>query len=98
MTLEELKLHMRITHSMEDDLIKTYKTWAEEDIKESVTSSENRNNEFFENNAIYDRAVTLLTAYFYESRYAYSDVEFISMPDGVLSAIQKLRGAYHEKT
>ncbi|WP_239724555.1 head-tail connector protein [Mammaliicoccus sp. A-M4] len=96
MELETLKLHLRITHSGEDELLKEYKSWAEDDIKDSVSTSPTRNDEFFENNSHYKKAVAMLTAFYFENRLAYSDVAQVSMPDSVLSAIQKMRGAYHE--
>ena len=98
MELETLKLHLRITHSVEDELLEVYKGWAEDEVKDSVSTSNTRNNEFFENNKHYQRAVALLTAFYYENRIAYSETTQVSMPDGVLSAIQKLRGAYDEQT
>lgn len=97
MELSTLKLHLRITHSVEDELLDIYKGWAEDEVKDSVSTSPTLNNEFFENNKHYERAVALLTAFYYENRVAYSDTSQVSMPDGVLSAIQKMRGEYHEQ-
>ncbi|MEB6233837.1 head-tail connector protein [Mammaliicoccus sciuri] len=97
MELSTLKLHLRITHSVEDELLEIYKGWAEDEVKDSVSTSSTRNNEFFENSKHYQRAVALLTAFYYENRVAYSDMSQVSMPDGVLSAIQKMRGEYHEQ-
>lgn len=97
MTLNELKLHLRITHKMEDELLKVYKSWAEDEIKDSVSTSSKRDETFFEDNKIFERAVVLLTSYYYQNRIAYDDVTYNAMPDGVLGAIQKLRGSYHDK-
>ncbi|EHL7209599.1 phage gp6-like head-tail connector protein, partial [Staphylococcus pseudintermedius] len=36
MNLDTLKLHLRITHNLEDNLIEMYKEWAESEIKDSV--------------------------------------------------------------
>jgi uncharacterized phage protein (predicted DNA packaging) len=95
MDLKALKLHMRVTHNMEDTLIAMYQEWAESEIKDSVYPDDaTRNEEFFKDNKIFDRAVFLLTAFYYESRYAYTDVEYKAMPVGVMNSIQKLRGAY----
>lgn len=91
-----LKKHLRITHSMDDDLLLEYKTWAEAEIKDSVSTSSTRNELFFEDNNIFNRAVALLTGHYYENRVAYTDVQSFSVDDAVLSAIQKLRGAYYE--
>jgi uncharacterized phage protein (predicted DNA packaging) len=94
MTLEQLKIHLRITHSMEDDLLSIYKGFAEAEIKDSVSTSPNRDESFFQDNPIYDRAVALLTAHYYENRIAYSDVQTYELSDATTSAIQKLRGSY----
>ena len=98
MELENLKLHLRITHSFEDELLEEYKSWAEDEVMDSVSTSSTRDDEFFKNNRHFNRAVTLLTGFYYENRLAYSDINQISVPDGVLSAIQKLRGAYGEQS
>lgn len=94
MTLEQLKLHMKVTSSFEDDVIKEYQLWAIDEIKDSVSTSPNRNESFFENNKIFDRAVVLLTTHYYENRVAYSDIQTYEVNDATTSAIQKLRGAY----
>ncbi|EGQ3068536.1 hypothetical protein I0P04_001889 [Staphylococcus pseudintermedius] len=95
MNLDTLKLHLRVTHNLEDNLIEMYKEWAESEIKDSVyPDNETRKDEFFYNNVIFDRAVYLLTAFYYESRYAYSDIDYKATPSGVMNAIHKLRSAY----
>ncbi|WP_323702021.1 head-tail connector protein [Staphylococcus nepalensis] len=95
MDLEALKVHMHVTHNMEDDNIKRYMEWAESDIKDAVYPDNSmRDEEFFENNKVYERALFLLTKYYFEIRIAYSDTQYAAVPNGVLGAIQKLRGAY----
>lgn len=95
MDLKQLKLHMHVTHDMEDALITMYKEWAESEIKDSVYPDvEARDESFFEDNKVFERGVFLLTAHYFENRYAYSDVDYNACPDGVTGAIQKLRGAY----
>ncbi|WP_337227955.1 head-tail connector protein [Staphylococcus succinus] len=95
MDLATLKLHLHVTHNSEDDLIASYQEWAEAEIKDSVYPDDlTRDNAFFDNSKIFERAVVLLTAFYFENRLGYTDVKYISSPDGVTSAIQKLRGAY----
>lgn len=95
MDLATLKLHMHVTHNMEDTLITTYQEWAESEIKDSVYPDDlTRNNAFFDNSKIFERAVVLLTSYYYENRLAHTETDYREAPDGVTSAIQKLRGAY----
>jgi len=95
MDIEQLKLHMHVTHSMEDPLIEMYKDWAESEIKDSVYPDDGtRDDSYFEENKIFERGVFLLTSHYFQNRYAYSDIDFKSCPDGVLGTIQKLRGGY----
>lgn len=96
MELELLKKHLKIFHDSEDELILEYYEWSKDEIKDSVSTSSTRNESFFEDNKIFERAVVMLTAHFYEQRVAYSDIQSIEVNDSTTSAIQKLRGAYHE--
>ncbi|OIJ29045.1 head-tail connector protein [Staphylococcus sp. LCT-H4] len=96
MELETLKKHLKVSHSMEDDVIKDYYDWAEAEIKDSVSTSPTRNESFFKDNKIYERACVMLTAHYFEQRIAYSDVQLSEVNDSVTSAIQKLRGSYYE--
>lgn len=97
MNLELLKKHLRVDHSFEDDLIAEYQRWAEEEIKDSVSTERFRNELFFDGNPHFDQAVVLQTAFYYENRLGFGDRRIdtsINAPDAVLSAIQKLRGSY----
>lgn len=95
-TLEQLKMHLRTDHDFDDLIIETYKQWAQEEVKDSVSTSETRNEGYFEENSHFDRAVVLLTAHYYENRLPMSDIVIRELPFGVASAIQKLRGGYYE--
>lgn len=94
MGLEQLKLYLRVTHNMEDSLLLVLKEMAEEEIKASVCPASERDDEFFKDNKIFDYAVFILTASYYENRFAYSDVRLVEIPSGVTGAVHKLRGAY----
>lgn len=97
MNLELLKKHLRVDHSFEDDLIAEYQKWAEEEIKNSVSTDPFRNEAFFERNTQFDQAVTMQTTFYYENRLGMSERRLnnsLNAPDAVLSAIQKLRGSY----
>lgn len=96
MELQELKKHIRVDHSFEDQLIETYMDWAEEEIKDSVSTSLTRNEGFFDTSKHYERAVVLLTGHFYENRLPMVESELSNLPYGITSAIHKLRGGYHE--
>lgn len=97
MNLALLKKHLRVDHSFEDDLIAEYQKWAEEEIKDSVSTELLRNESFFKDNPHFNQAVALQTAFYYENRLGISERRLnnsINAPDAVLSAIQKLRGNY----
>lgn len=94
MNLQLLKKHLRVDHSFEDDLILEYQQWAEEEIKDSVSTEVLRDESFFTLNPHFNRAVVLLTAHFYENRIAYDEKSLKEAPSTVLSAIQKMRGSY----
>ena len=94
MEFETLKKHLRVDSSFEDELILDYQRWAEEEIKDSVSTEVLRNEDFFIDNAHFDRAVFLLVAHYFENRVGYSEKALQNAPDGILSAVHKLRAAY----
>lgn len=94
--LDQVKKHVRVDHSFEDDLLETYIEWAESEVKDSVSTSENINDEYFTDNPHYERAVTLLTAHYFENRLPMSETRLNNLPYGVTSAVHKLRGGYYE--
>ena len=96
MELETIKKHIRVDHSFEDDLIRDYMLWASEEIKDSVSTSETRNEAYFENSKHYERAVVLLVSHYFENRLPMIETELKNLPYGIQSAVQKLRGGYYE--
>lgn len=96
MKLEKIKKHIRVDHSFEDDLIEDYVEWAESEIKDSVSTSPERNEDYFDNSKHYERAVVLLTGHYFENRLPMVETELKNLPFGITSAIHKLRGAYYE--
>ena len=94
MELPLLKKHLRVDHSFEDDLIQEYERWAEDEIKDSVSTEANRNEAFFTESSHFNRAVVLLTTHYFENRIGYADKDLKNTPDGIQSAVQKLRGSY----
>lgn len=97
MELEKLKRHMRVDHDFEDALITDYQVWAESEVKDSVSTSDNRNEDYFKDNPHFDKAVTLLTTHYFENRLPQVEVNLYNLPFGVISAIQKMRGDYYEE-
>lgn len=94
MELSRIKKHLRVDHSFEDDLIADYQSWAEEEVKDSVSTELLRDDAYFIENKHFERAVCLLTTHYYENRIGYSEKSLAQVPDGILSAIQKMRGSY----
>lgn len=90
--IEIIKKHLRVTHSLEDELISLYVDWAKSDVIKSVTDSEDVDEDYLKDNFQYKKAVVLLTSFYFEQRLSISDKKQIEMPYGVLDAIQKLRG------
>lgn len=93
----ELKQHIRVDHGFEDTLIQTYMEWAEDEVKDSVSTSPSRNEAYFEQSKHYERAVVLLTGHFFENRLPMVETELKNLPFGITSAIHKLRGGYFEE-
>lgn len=94
MELQLLKTHLRIDHDFEDDLLLDYLSWAEAEIKDSVTTELLRDESFFVDNPHYKRALVLLVGHYFENRVGYAEKSLAEVPDGILSAVQKLRGSY----
>lgn len=94
MDVATLKKHLRVDSSFEDGLIEEYKSWAEEEIKDSVSTEVLRNESFFEDNPHFNRAVFLLVGHYFENRIGYAEKSLQNVPDGILSAVQKLRAGY----
>lgn len=94
MELSRMKKHLRVDHDFEDELIADYQLWAEEEIKDSVSTEALRSEIFFTESKHFERAVCLLTAYYFENRIGYAEKALTHAPDGILSAVQKLRGSY----
>jgi len=92
MEIEMIKKHLKVTHSFEDDLIEMYVDWAKSDVIASVTTSDEVDMDYVEDNFQFQKAVILLTNFYFDQRLTISDKKQIEMPYGVLDAIQKLRG------
>lgn len=94
MELSRMKKHLRVDHDFENELIADYQSWAEEEIKDSVSTELVRDEDFFTESKHFERAVCLLTAHYFENRIGYAEKSLTHAPDGILSAVQKLRGSY----
>src|SRR5699024_11966451 len=92
MDLETIKAHIRVTHNLEDPLIKDYIEWAKSTVIESVTTEDNADLDYLETNTQFKKAVVMLTSYFYEQRMPIGEVRAEELPYTILDSIQKLRG------
>ncbi|TDM04063.1 head-tail connector protein [Macrococcus carouselicus] len=97
MNLDTIKKHMKVTFDFDDEIINEYLKWAEAEIKDSVSTDPKRDESFFYDNSIYDRAVVLLVTHFYENRKAITDKPQFNLIYGVKSAVLKLRLAYQRE-
>ncbi|WP_120155556.1 head-tail connector protein [Bacillus licheniformis] len=93
MTLDDLKLAMRIDHEFDDRLIQQLKDAAENYIKDAVTLLPDRE-DFFKDNPKFDMAVMFLVGAWYEQRVSSVDKALEEIPFGVTNFIQQFRGAY----
>jgi|SRR5699024_340387 len=92
MDLAMIKTHLRLSHDLEDELVQMYMEWSKDTVLSSVSTSEDIDTDYLESNKQFQKAVIMLTSFYYENRLTISDKRHIEMPYGVLDAIQKLRG------
>lgn len=90
--LDTIKMHIRVTHSLEDPIIEDYIEWAKSTVIESVTTEDNADLDYLESNMQFKKAVVMLTSFFYEQRMPIGEVRTEELPYTVLDSIQKLRG------
>lgn len=91
--IEIIKQHLRISHSLEDDLITQYINWSTDTVLNAVFDkyTQDIDMDSLQVDITFQRAVILLTAYFYENRLLISEVNMHDAPYSVLNAIQSLR-------
>lgn len=94
MKLDTIKEHLRVNHSLEDNLIEQYLEWAKSVIINAVFDSydSNLDKELLEKDTTFKMGCTMLTTYYYENRLSISEVNQHDNPYSVLHAIQTLRG------
>lgn len=91
--LDRIKGHLRIPHNLEDAEIQDYLDFAKQDVIEAVFDSQDPklNIEKLEGDKVFQRAVVMLTTYYYENRMTLSEVSQHESPFSVTHAIQTLR-------
>lgn len=91
--LERVKGHLRIPHDLEDEQINDFLTFAKSDVIEAVYDGydPNLNKDKLELDPTFQKAVIMLTAFYYENRLTISEVTQIETPFSVTHAIQSLR-------
>lgn len=91
--LDKIKGHLRIPHDLEDEQISDFLFWAKSDVIEAVYDGydDNLDKDKLELDPSFQKAVIMLTAFFYENRLAISEVGQYEMPFSVTHAIQNLR-------
>lgn len=93
MTIKDIKTSLRISHDLDDDLLKMYLETAIEYIKDSVDHKISQ--EKFEEFKQFNFAVSLLTQYWYSNRDVATKEQ---VPTEVTAMIQQLRGRLYETT
>lgn len=91
--LPKVKRHLRIPHNLEDADVIEYIGWSENDVIEAIYDSydERLNIEKLRLDVGFQKAVTMMTAYYYENRLVISEVSIHEAPFSVTHAIQTLR-------
>ena len=91
--LDKIKGHLRIPHDLEDMELQDYLSYAKHDITEAVFDSKDPNLKVdeLEKDPSYQRAVIMLTTYYYENRLMISEASQREAPFAVTHAIQTLR-------
>lgn len=91
--IKRIKGHLRIPHNLEDLEIQDYLSFAKHDVVEAVFDgyAENLNKDGLELDPAYQKAVIMLTTFYYENRMAISEVRQQESPFSVTHAIHTLR-------
>lgn len=90
-TLDQLKLSLRIDATDDDTLLKLFMDTASDYIKGAVGNSVTG---FYDSNSRFDTAVILLTDHYYKTRSATDETELKKVPFGVTTLILQLKGDY----
>lgn len=93
LSLKRIKSKLRIPHDLEDQDIEDYIKWAKYDVTEAVYDSYDSklDKDSLEEDIAFQRAVTMLTSYYYEHRLTVSEINIKESPFSVTHAIQTLR-------
>lgn len=91
--LERIKGHLRIPHKLEDIEVQDYLDFAKHDVVEAVFDGhdEKLNKDGLELDPAYQKAVIMLTTFYYENRMTISEVRQQESPFSVTHAIHTLR-------
>lgn len=93
LTIEKVKTHLKVSHSIEDDIISDYMEFARSDVTEAVFDSQDTrlNKEKLEIDPTFQRAVINLTSFYFLYRLTFQDEIVRESPFSVTHAIQTLR-------
>lgn len=93
LNLEIIKEHLRVAHDLEDTVITNYIDFAKNDIIEAIYDGHDKrlDVEGLEEDLTFQRAVIMLTSYYYENRLTISEINMHESPFSVTHAIQTLR-------
>lgn len=94
MELEQVKKHIRVIDTFEDDAIEMYMKWSEDKVKDAITNEPSLHTEFFNNSTHYQRAVILLTAHYFNNRLPLSDRPQYNLTFGLRDALSHLQANF----
>ncbi|AAK79854.1 putative phage protein (predicted DNA packaging) [Clostridium acetobutylicum] len=90
-TLDQLKLSLRIDTSDDDTLLTLFMQTASDYIKGSIGNGVTG---FYDSNPRFDTALILLTDHYYKTRSATDETDLKKVPFGVTTLILQLKGDY----
>ena len=91
-TIEDVKRHARVSHSLEDEIISEYLNWARSSVKSSLGSDETLELTNLYESFEYRKAVIMLANHFYDNRLVLNERNMREQPFSVMDSIQKLSG------
>lgn len=93
LSLDKVKSHLRVPHDLEDETIEDYMTYAKIDVTEAIFDAYDPKikTDKLHDDVTFQRAVLMLTSYYYENRLTISEVSQHEAPFSVTHAIQTLR-------
>ncbi|MEC5268268.1 head-tail connector protein [Heyndrickxia coagulans] len=93
LTLDEVKNSLRISHNLDDGMLKNYLSAATLQIEKAITNDESLY-ESLQLDTRFKIAVSMLVSEWYENRMGLEEKHLREIPDGIISFVHTLRSDY----